>query len=235
MRKLGGLQVYTTIDLKKQDEARARDRGRSSADVGPSSAIVTIDPKNGHILAMASSADYGKSKFNLAAQGHRQPGSTFKAMALLTALREGVEPRHDALRLEAADRLQRPAVRPDRRQDLRRHTGAGDLTLHERDADVRQLRLRAARAPTSGPTRSRRPRAMMGITSKLNGYPAEALGGLERGVSPLEMANAYATIATGGYRNRPTRDHARSSFPDGHVRAADPLEASSARRRSTTA
>ena len=45
---------------------------------------------------------------------------------------------------------------------------------------------------------------MMGITSKLNGYPAETLGGLEDGVSPLEMANAYATIASGGYRNRPT-------------------------------
>jgi penicillin-binding protein 1A len=44
---------------------------------------------------------------------------------------------------------------------------------------------------------------MMGIKSKLNGYCAESLGGLERGVSPLEMASAYATIANGGYRNRP--------------------------------
>ena len=44
---------------------------------------------------MASSADYGKSKFNLAAQGHRQPGSTFKVMALMTALRKGVDPRLD--------------------------------------------------------------------------------------------------------------------------------------------
>ena len=44
---------------------------------------------------------------------------------------------------------------------------------------------------------------MMGIKSKLMGYCAETLGGLEDGVSPLEMANAYATIANGGYRNRP--------------------------------
>ena len=47
---------------------------------------------NGYIKAMASSADYGQSKFNLAAQGHRQPGSTFKVMALMTALRKGVDP-----------------------------------------------------------------------------------------------------------------------------------------------
>ena len=75
---------------------------------------------------------------------------------------------------------------------------------------------------------------MMGIKSKLNGYCAESLGGLEDGVSPLEMANAYATIANGGYRNRPrvirkitTRGKARQSCP----RAG----ACSARRRSRTA
>ena len=43
----------------------------------------------------------------------------------------------------------------------------------------------------------------MGITTKLDGYPAEGLGGLKRGVSPLEMANAYATLASGGIRNKP--------------------------------
>ena len=74
-----------------QREARAAIADKL-AGVGPSSAIVTIDPRNGYIKAMASSADYGKSKFNLAAQGHRQPGSTFKVMALMTALRKGVDP-----------------------------------------------------------------------------------------------------------------------------------------------
>ena len=44
----------------------------------------------------------------------------------------------------------------------------------------------------------------MGIKTKLDGFPAEILGGLTRGVSPLEMANAYATIASGGWRNSVT-------------------------------
>ena len=56
----------------------------------------------------------------------------------------------------------------------------------------------------------------MGIRSKLDGFPAETLGGLEDGVSPLEMANAYATIASGGIRNRPTAI-TRVTFPDGHT------------------
>jgi penicillin-binding protein 1A len=75
----------------------------------------------------------------------------------------------------------------------------------------------------------------MGIKRRhVHGYPAESLGGLERGVSPLEMATAYATIASGGYRNRPTaitkvdfettgrselprrwRPHRTKVFPDG--------------------
>jgi penicillin-binding protein 1A len=54
----------------------------------------------------------------------------------------------------------------------------------------------------------------MGIKTHLDGYPAEALGGLTLGVSPLEMANAYATIASGGYRNRPTAI-TKITFPDG--------------------
>ena len=56
----------------------------------------------------------------------------------------------------------------------------------------------------------------MGITTKLDGYPAEGLGGLKRGVSPLEMANAYATLASGGIRNKPIAI-LRVKFPDGEV------------------
>jgi penicillin-binding protein 1A len=56
----------------------------------------------------------------------------------------------------------------------------------------------------------------MGITSQLNGYPAEGLGGLTNGVSPLEMARAYATIANGGYRVKPIVVR-KVTFPDGHI------------------
>jgi penicillin-binding protein 1A len=55
----------------------------------------------------------------------------------------------------------------------------------------------------------------MGITSPLHGYPAEGLGGLTDGVSPLEMARAYATIANGGYRMKPIVVR-KVTFPDKH-------------------
>ena len=114
----GGLKVYTTIDLKNQQEARKAIADNLSG-IGPSSAIVTIDPKNGYIMAMASSADYGQSKFNLAAQGHRQPGSSFKVMALMTALREGVDPDRTSY-VSKPLKFNDPPCGPDRRQDLRR-------------------------------------------------------------------------------------------------------------------
>ena len=62
----------------------------------------------------------------------------------------------------------------------------------------------------------------MGIKSTLKGYPAETLGGLENGVSPLEMATAYASIANGGLRVRPTAI-TKIRFPDGRVEKGDSL------------
>ncbi len=210
--KLGGLKVYTTIDLKKQVEARAA-IAEKLGDIGPSSAIVSIDPKNGDIVAMASSADYGKSKFNLAAQGHRQPGSAFKPMVLLTALREGVNPDTTHYVSKSPIEFKDPPCGP---WTVKTYggKGAGDLTLHA--ATLKSDNSVYAQLTSDlGPDKVKETARMMGITSKLNGYCAEAIGGLERGVSPLEMANAYATIASGGYRNRP-RAIRKVVFADGH-------------------
>ena len=115
----------------------------------------------------------------------------------------GRRPGRHVLRL--ASRRPRSTTRrcgPDRRQDLRRHERRR-LSCAGRRCSPTTPSTSSSRS-TSAPTRSSRPRDDLGITSKLNGYPAETLGGLEHGVSPLEMANAYATIAYGGYRNRPT-------------------------------
>ena len=118
--RAGGMKVYTTIDLEKQAEARDTITDHLGG-IGPSSAIVTLNPRNGYIEAMASSGDYGQSNFNLAAQGHRRPGSTFKVMALMTALRKRRRPRLDPLRVALADDHRGPGLRPRRRQDVRRH------------------------------------------------------------------------------------------------------------------
>src|SRR3954469_23861865 len=206
----GGLRVDTTIDLKKQQEAREAINGRL-AGVGPAAAIVTIDPKNGYIRAMASSADYGKSKFNLAAQGHRQPGSTFKVMALMTALRKGVDPRsttYVSKPLKFNDPTWGPIDVQTYGHDYSGSISLEKATLKSDNTVYMQLAL------DLGPREVRKTAYDMGIKTHLDGYPAESLGGLTLGVSPLEMADAYATIASGGYRNRPTAI-TKVTFPDG--------------------
>jgi penicillin-binding protein 1A len=214
--KRGGFKVYTTIDLKKQKEARAAIQDKMTNVVGkggPSSAIVTINPKNGDIVTMASSADYGQSNFNLAAQGHRQPGSSFKVMALMTALREGVNPDTTFYDSHSPTEIDQPQCGSPFSIKTYGGESNGSISLHQatlKSDNSVYIQL----ASDLGPDKVKETARMMGIKSKLNGFCAETLGGLEDGVSPLEMADAYATIASGGYRNRP-RAIRKVVFPDG--------------------
>jgi penicillin-binding protein 1A len=211
--RAGGMKVYTTIDLEKQAEARDAIADHL-AGIGPSSAIVTLSPRNGYIEAMASSGDYGESNFNLAAQGHRRPGSTFKVMALMTALRKGVNP--DSTHYVSRS----PTIIDDPLYghiDVKTYggVGAGNLSLRQgtlKSDNSVYIQL----AMDLGPDEVKQTARDMGITSTLKGYPAETLGGLENGVSPLEMATAYGSIASGGYRLRPTAIK-KIKFPDGRV------------------
>ncbi len=104
----GGLKVYTTINLNMQRLARKAIAEVLNEPEDPASAIVTINPANGDIEAMAEwkktpSESYQESQYNLAADGHRQPGSTFKAIVLADALSKGVDPNttiYDSHKLE---------------------------------------------------------------------------------------------------------------------------------------
>ena len=77
-------------------EARSRTSSPSKSD--PQAALVSIDPRTGYVKALVGGRDYRKNKFNLATQGKRQPGSSFKTFVLVTALEKGMPPSY-------ADRL----------------------------------------------------------------------------------------------------------------------------------
>jgi penicillin-binding protein 1A len=213
MVRRGGLRIDTTIDLRLQQAARKAMDGQLGAP-DRSAAIVTIDPATGYIKAMASSSKYGDSKFNLAAQGHRQPGSTFKVMVLMTALRRGVDPNSTSYTSKPlpAGWLPTAPTYPVKTYD-NTYKGRIDLvqaTLRSDNSVYAQLDA------DLGPDAVRQTAYDLGIKTRLNAYPAEGLGGLTQGVSPLEMADAYATIASGGWRNRPIAI-TKVTFPDGHV------------------
>src|SRR5207244_6415709 len=82
----------TSINLEVQQAARdAIAKWLNWADA-PSAALVALDPRDGRVLAMIGGNNYRKSQFNLAVQGERQPGSSFKPFVLATALEEGIAP-----------------------------------------------------------------------------------------------------------------------------------------------
>jgi len=209
--RAGGLRIHTTIDPKMQDQAREAINSYYGDPAGPSSAIVAIDPATGKIRAMASSGTYGERRFNLAAQGHRQPGSAFKTMVLTAAVLKGVDP-------DSTSYTSKPLAINDPEYGEWNVKTFGDsysgsmsltsATLASDNTVYAQLIL------DIGPEAVCKTAKLLGITTKLDCYPAEGLGGLTRGVTTLEMANAYATLAAGGVRRRAT-GIARVQFPDG--------------------
>jgi penicillin-binding protein 1A len=208
----GGLRIHTTINPKMQDVAREAINSYYGDPAGPSSAIVSIDPTNGKIRAMASSGTYGERRFNLAAQGHRQPGSAFKTMVLTAAILKGVDP-------DSTSYTSKPVAldvgegAPPWEVKTFGNTYSGSMSL-TRATLASDNTVYAQLIMDIGPEEVCKTARLLGITTKLDCYPAEGLGGLTRGVTSLEMASAYATLAGGGVRHRPTGIE-RVVFPDG--------------------
>jgi penicillin-binding protein 1A len=209
----GGLEVHTTLDPHLQRTGLTAMRSALPYSTDPAAALVSIDPRNGWIRAMVSSSHYDRSQFNLAAQGRRQPGSTFKAFVLTTAIKQGIDPYSTYYtskpldldlphwghwEVHTADQGYQGTV------NLQQATVSSDNTVFAQlDLDV-------------GPRSVAQTARSMGITTPLDGIPAEGIGGLRLGVSPLELTDAYATLAAGGiHRNPVAIDNV--VFPSGRV------------------
>ena len=85
----GGLADHSTLDLELQNQVAGDRRSRRSAGIGPTASVVVLDNETGGVLAMVGGYDFESAPFNLATNGHRQPGSSFKPFTLVTALEQG--------------------------------------------------------------------------------------------------------------------------------------------------
>jgi penicillin-binding protein 1A len=211
----GGLKVYTTISLKLQDEARKAIAEVLDEKGDPASAIVTLNPENGDIEAMAESESYERSQYNLAANGHRQPGSTFKAIDLAEALTRGIDPNttdYFSHTLYPGWLPEEPKyeVKTFEGTSLNKSINLVQATLTSDNTVYAQL------AADLGERSITEMAYKLGVKTHLIGNPAQALGGLELGVTPLEMADVYSTLADGGYRDSPIAI-TKVVFPNGQV------------------
>ena len=234
----GGLKVYTTIQPNLQAAAQQAVDACAVcyAGGGPASALASVNPSTGEIVALASTQRFSKdTQFNFAAQAHRQPGSSFKTFVLTTAIKDGADPNATYYNGNSPKTLAIPGGGSWTVANSEPGGGTYDLTQATWDSVnvvFAQLGLDV------GPENFAKTAYQMGINSPLgvksdgspcklgpNCFipPADAIGGLSVGVTPLEMADAYATLADGGVHH-PATAIAKVVFPDGKTEtaAADP-------------
>jgi penicillin-binding protein 1A len=194
----GGLRVTTTLDLDAQVAAE-----RSIASVldrkgDPSGALASVEPGTGAIRAMAGAIT--AQGFNLAAQGRRQPGSAFKPFTLVAAIEKGMS-LYKGYSASAPRRIRLPNG-----TDWLVHNYEGSPSGYMSILEATRFSVNAVYAQIVmevGAENVVDVAHRMGITSHLDAYPSIALGALTIGVSPLEMASAYATLANGGTAYKP--------------------------------
>jgi penicillin-binding protein 1A len=203
----GGLKVYTTLDPHLQSVAENAIAAHPVT--GAAEALVSVDASTGEIKAMASSESYEASQFNLAAQGRRQPGSSFKPYALAAAVDEGIDPDSTYYSTAASQTFYPygPAGAP--------WTVASDAsgTMNLTQALAQSVNgIYAQLAIDIGPEAMDDMAKRLGVTSPLAGYPSDVLGASD--VTVLDQASAYATFANGGVHHDPTAI-AKVVFPNG--------------------
>jgi len=199
----GGLKVRTTLDLDMQKYAqRSVDRWMGDDPAGPTAALVAIDNDSGEVRAMVSgSQDYSKRPFNLATQGQRQPGSSFKPFILSQALRSGIGP--GSIWASKKRTFCVVETRKGCREEFvvnnfeDSYTGQSTLSNALTYSDNSVFATVGIQVGTKKVATLAR---QMGIRTPVSSNLAMTLGGLKQGVTPLDMAHAYETFATDGLR-----------------------------------
>ena len=193
---LGGLRVQTTLDLGMQRRAEdAITRWLGNPPAGPQAALVAINNTTGEVRAMVGGSDYNRAPFNLATQGQRQPGSAFKPFVLATALRQGIAPGSTWVSKKQVIQVPNSIEKFTVNNYDNAYSGVTTLaraTTFSDNAVYAQVGIKA------GTKRIARTAERMGIRTPVSSNYANTLGGLKQGVTPLDMAHAYQTFATGG-------------------------------------
>src|SRR4029450_1398577 len=230
----GGLKVYTTIQPRLQEAAQ---NAVDSCSVcysggGPAAALASVDPSDGEIVALAPTQPYSlSSPFNFAAHAKRQPESSFKVYDLTAAIKQGIDPDTTYYDGTSPKTLETPGGSSWTVNNA--EEGGGKMAVTQATWESVNV-VFAQLGLDVGPENIARTAYQMGITSplgikgpndtpcKLGRHcfipPADAIGGLSVGVTPLEQAAAFATLANGGVHHDATAID-RVVFPSGKVDA----------------
>jgi penicillin-binding protein 1A len=225
----GGLKITSTLDLEFQQAVEDTIATTLGA-IEPTGSAVVLDNETGGVLAMVGGFDYQKEPFNLATNGHRQPGSAFKPFTLVTALEQGRStsevftsaPQEIPFEVRVPDKGGGTKVANDLFEVQNyedQYLGSASLATATQYSDNSVFSQLGTQV---GPENVAETANMMGVQTDLSTTdgseysidgsdfapynPALILGGLETGVTPLEMTYAFSTLGRGGVRMGGTMD-----------------------------
>ncbi|MBM7624647.1 transglycosylase domain-containing protein [Sporohalobacter salinus] len=214
-----GLKVYTTLDYDMQKKAEktvekafnnyipsVKKKG-GKGQLQPQVALTTINPQNGHIKVMIGGRGEKEDKYNRATQAQRQPGSAFKPFVYTAAIEQGYSP---ASIIDDTPKKYQVGFNSNDKWIPRNYNDKylGPTTL--RIGLAKSINVMAVKLLEQiGIDNTIKVAEKMGIKnivktgSKNDKNLALALGGLTKGVTPLEMTSAYGVLANEGIRVEP--------------------------------
>lgn len=205
-----GLRIYTAIDLAAQDAA-ARVLEDSLGRLEKSSrrirrhdpplqgALIHVDVPTGEIRALVGGRDYHKSQFNRALRANRLVGSLFKPFVFLTAFEPSLSNQNITPATQVSDNRFVLKRRWSEDWSPRNYDGRYHGTVTVRQALEQSLNSASVRIGlASGLESVLKTARALGISAEMDDNPAILLGAV--GIPPIEMAEAYSTIARQGER-----------------------------------
>lgn len=211
----GGMRVQTTVDYNFQKQAeeivsdshrRLRARGLYADQI----ALVAVDPRTHFVKALVGGVDYQESQFNRAIQSLRQPGSAFKPFVYYTAFATGKYTPYSTV-------MDTPVRYRDGSgfYSPRNYGGGFSGAMSIRTALIQSSNVPAVKLGQAvGLDKVIEVCRILGMKSPLEPVISLPLGAI--GVTPLEMAGAYATFASNGWHS-PTTAVARVTDSSGNV------------------
>lgn len=193
----GGLKIYTTLNLEAQKSLEESILNNMSDSSNLQVASIVINPNNGGVEALTGGLDYSKSQFNRAISSKRQVGSTMKPILYYSALENNFT--------SATTFLSAPTT-----FNLANNQSYAPSNFNDKYAN-KDITMAAAISYSDniyavkthlflGEDNLVKTAKKMGITTKLTANASLPLGTSE--ISMYDFANAYTTLASGGYKRK---------------------------------
>jgi penicillin-binding protein 1A len=192
-----GLMVHTTLDPRAQDLAHRSLSSRVDG-VADSGAVVTIESATGAVRALLGGPDYESQQFNVAVEGRRQIGSSFKTFALAELVDRGYDP--DTSEVDAPREYD--VGTDDDTTTIGNYSGQGHGEVSVRRATTRSINTAfVILSEALGHDRVADMATRLGLRQEVAPHPSTVLGTTD--LTPLEVTAAYATLGAQGVRNDP--------------------------------